>query len=96
MESGGGQVTVYDISRRHKLSYEIKIVEIGAVVKFNSNFTCGDPTILPYKLIHSRNRETDADATGISCTVRDTALRTPLSSCDKFVKHDPLLSEEIG
>ncbi|GBN36188.1 hypothetical protein AVEN_241700-1 [Araneus ventricosus] len=64
--------------------------------QFNSNFTCGDPTILPYKLIHSRNRGTDADATGISCTVRDTALRTPLSSCDKFVKHDPLLSEEIG
>ncbi|GBN11821.1 hypothetical protein AVEN_147001-1 [Araneus ventricosus] len=26
--------------------------------QFNSNFTCGDPTILPYKLIHSRNRGT--------------------------------------
>ncbi|GBM56160.1 hypothetical protein AVEN_43884-1 [Araneus ventricosus] len=25
---------------------------------FNSNFTCGDPTILPYELIHSRNRGT--------------------------------------
>ncbi|GBO04964.1 hypothetical protein AVEN_169708-1 [Araneus ventricosus] len=24
----------------------------------NSNFTCGDPTILPYELIHSRNRGT--------------------------------------
>ncbi|GBM68295.1 hypothetical protein AVEN_126833-1 [Araneus ventricosus] len=24
--------------------------------QFNSNFTCGDPTILPYELIHSRNR----------------------------------------
>ncbi|GBN61446.1 hypothetical protein AVEN_189116-1 [Araneus ventricosus] len=26
--------------------------------QFNSNFTCGDPTILPYGLIHSRNRGT--------------------------------------
>ncbi|GBM78607.1 hypothetical protein AVEN_218424-1 [Araneus ventricosus] len=26
--------------------------------EFNSNFTCGDPTILPYELIHSRNRAT--------------------------------------
>ncbi|GBO02330.1 hypothetical protein AVEN_151999-1 [Araneus ventricosus] len=26
--------------------------------QFNSNFTCGDPTILPYELIHSRNRGT--------------------------------------
>ncbi|GBM46814.1 hypothetical protein AVEN_132477-1 [Araneus ventricosus] len=25
---------------------------------FNSNLTCGDPTILPYELIHSRNRGT--------------------------------------
>ncbi|GBO26231.1 hypothetical protein AVEN_117893-1 [Araneus ventricosus] len=25
---------------------------------FNSNFTCGDPTILPYELIHSRNHGT--------------------------------------
>ncbi|GBM80900.1 hypothetical protein AVEN_245604-1 [Araneus ventricosus] len=24
--------------------------------QFNSNFTCGDPTILPYELIHSQNR----------------------------------------
>ncbi|GBN23719.1 hypothetical protein AVEN_215683-1 [Araneus ventricosus] len=24
--------------------------------QFNSNFRCGDPTILPYQLIHSRNR----------------------------------------
>ncbi|GBM92377.1 hypothetical protein AVEN_98012-1 [Araneus ventricosus] len=23
--------------------------------QFNNNFTCGDPTILPYELIHSRN-----------------------------------------
>ncbi|GBM37057.1 hypothetical protein AVEN_228076-1 [Araneus ventricosus] len=23
--------------------------------QLNSNFTCGDPTILPYELIHSRN-----------------------------------------
>ncbi|GBM78051.1 hypothetical protein AVEN_44581-1 [Araneus ventricosus] len=26
--------------------------------QFNSNFTCGYPTILPYELIHSRNRGT--------------------------------------
>ncbi|GBN42331.1 hypothetical protein AVEN_212815-1 [Araneus ventricosus] len=26
--------------------------------QFNSNFTCADPTILSYKLIHSRNRGT--------------------------------------
>ncbi|GBN30221.1 hypothetical protein AVEN_180786-1, partial [Araneus ventricosus] len=24
--------------------------------QFNSNFMCGDPTILPYELIHNRNR----------------------------------------
>ncbi|GBM39488.1 hypothetical protein AVEN_261396-1 [Araneus ventricosus] len=29
-----------------------------AYQQFNSNFTCGDPTILPYELIHSRNRGT--------------------------------------
>ncbi|GBL85971.1 hypothetical protein AVEN_59519-1 [Araneus ventricosus] len=85
--------------------------------QLNSNFTCGDPTILPYELIHGRNRDTvghnvrlprawqvldvyasrlNADTTGIWCTVRDTALRTPLSSSDKFVKHAPLLRGEIG
>ncbi|GBN65955.1 hypothetical protein AVEN_79857-1 [Araneus ventricosus] len=82
--------------------------------QFNSNFACGDPTILPYELIHSRNRATvghnvhlprawrlrvpphNADTTGIWCTVRDTAIRAPLSSRDKFVKHAPLLREEIG
>ncbi|GBM61253.1 hypothetical protein AVEN_30556-1 [Araneus ventricosus] len=26
--------------------------------QFNSNFTCADPMILPYELIHSRNRGT--------------------------------------
>ncbi|GBN06660.1 hypothetical protein AVEN_145660-1 [Araneus ventricosus] len=26
--------------------------------QFNSNFTWGDPTILPYELIHSQNRGT--------------------------------------
>ncbi|GBN09135.1 hypothetical protein AVEN_193873-1 [Araneus ventricosus] len=26
--------------------------------QFNSNFTCGDPSILPYELIHSRRRGT--------------------------------------
>ncbi|GBL92065.1 hypothetical protein AVEN_102612-1 [Araneus ventricosus] len=76
--------------------------------EFNNNFRCGDPTILPYEFIHSRctvdNNVSlpracpthNADTTGIWCTVRDTALRTPLSSCDKFVMHVPLLREEIG
>ncbi|GBN99564.1 hypothetical protein AVEN_263104-1 [Araneus ventricosus] len=32
MGAGGGQTTLDDISRRHKLSYEIKIVEIDLVV----------------------------------------------------------------
>ncbi|GBN85200.1 hypothetical protein AVEN_181959-1 [Araneus ventricosus] len=26
--------------------------------QFNTSFKCGDPTILPYELIHSRNRGT--------------------------------------
>ncbi|GBO08184.1 hypothetical protein AVEN_74165-1 [Araneus ventricosus] len=26
--------------------------------QFNSNFTCGNPTILPYEVIHSRSRGT--------------------------------------
>ncbi|GBO38602.1 hypothetical protein AVEN_24270-1 [Araneus ventricosus] len=26
--------------------------------QFNSNFTCGDPAILPYELVHSRDRGT--------------------------------------
>ncbi|GBM11662.1 hypothetical protein AVEN_16967-1 [Araneus ventricosus] len=76
--------------------------------QFNSKFTYGNPTILAYEFIHSRNRGTvghcpclgvpphNADTTGIWCTVRETALRTPLSSCDKFVKHASLLREEIG
>ncbi|GBN49372.1 hypothetical protein AVEN_76339-1 [Araneus ventricosus] len=37
----------------------------------------------------------NADSTGIWYTVRDTALRTPLSSCYKFEKYAPLLLEEI-
>ncbi|GBM17534.1 hypothetical protein AVEN_121433-1 [Araneus ventricosus] len=86
--------------------------------KFNSNSTCGDPTILPYELIHSRNRGNVGHTVGLPSTwqaldvytfrlitltppeygapCETTALRTPLSSCDKFVKHDPLLREEIG
>ncbi|GBM07589.1 hypothetical protein AVEN_230026-1 [Araneus ventricosus] len=35
-----------------------------------------------------RVRPHDADTTGIWYTVRDPALRTPLSSCDKFVKRE--------
>ncbi|GBO36206.1 hypothetical protein AVEN_95509-1 [Araneus ventricosus] len=82
--------------------------------QFNINFACGDPTILPYELIHSRNRGTvghsvrlilsmilrftphNVNTTGLWCNARDTDLRTPLSQCDKFVKHASLLREEIG
>ncbi|GBN54286.1 hypothetical protein AVEN_5261-1, partial [Araneus ventricosus] len=49
---------------------------------FNSNFKCGDPTILPYELIHGRNRGTvghivpppNADTTEISCTSSYTSF----------------------
>ncbi|GBN53335.1 hypothetical protein AVEN_35132-1 [Araneus ventricosus] len=63
--------------------------------QFNSNFSCSDPTILPGvdSLMFTRHND---DTTRLWCTVRDTALRTPLSSYDKFVKHAPLLREEIG
>ncbi|GBL67184.1 hypothetical protein AVEN_73580-1 [Araneus ventricosus] len=86
--------------------------------QFNSDFICGHPTILPYEIIHSRNRGTvghnvrlsrawqalDVNASRLitltppenGTPVRDTALRTPLSSCDKFVKHAHLPREEIG
>ncbi|GBN73084.1 hypothetical protein AVEN_24698-1 [Araneus ventricosus] len=79
--------------------------------QFNSNFTCGDLTILQYELIHSRNRGTfdhnmrlprawqvlDVSTSRlIMLTTPDTAIRTPPSSCDKFVKHAPLLYKEIG
>ncbi|GBO09711.1 hypothetical protein AVEN_38298-1 [Araneus ventricosus] len=37
----------------------------------------------------------NADITGIWCTVRETALLKLLSSCDKFVKHAPLLHFEL-
>ncbi|GBM04935.1 hypothetical protein AVEN_126088-1 [Araneus ventricosus] len=85
--------------------------------QFNSNFTCGDPTILPYELIHSQNSGTVGHSVrlpiawqvfdvyanrlltltppeyGAPC---ETLLSVPLSSCDKYVKHAPLLREEIG
>ncbi|GBM44987.1 hypothetical protein AVEN_225737-1 [Araneus ventricosus] len=85
--------------------------------QFNNNITCGDPTILPYELIHKRNRGTIVHdvrlprarqvlgvyasrlitlTTGIWCTVRDTGVGIPLSPYDKFVKHPPLLREEIA
>ncbi|GBO35022.1 hypothetical protein AVEN_150449-1 [Araneus ventricosus] len=68
--------------------------------QFNSNFTCGDPPKSWHCWSHCprclRFPPHNADTTGIWCTVRDTAPRTPLSSCDKFVKHAPFLREEIG
>ncbi|GBL85631.1 hypothetical protein AVEN_193099-1 [Araneus ventricosus] len=51
--------------------------------------TCVSPSCL-------RVPPPNADTTGIWCTGRGNALRTPFSSCDKFVKHAPLQSEEIG
>ncbi|GBL59714.1 hypothetical protein AVEN_134559-1, partial [Araneus ventricosus] len=44
----------------HKLCHNQLFVDYAmhssfAYRQFNSNFTCGDPTILPYELIHSRN-----------------------------------------
>ncbi|GBO35106.1 hypothetical protein AVEN_186566-1 [Araneus ventricosus] len=85
-----------------KLSVDYVMHSSLAYRQFNSNFTCVDQTILPFELIHSRNRGTvghnvrlprawqvlgclrdpplNTDTTGIWCTVRDTALRIPLSS----------------
>ena len=40
-----------------------------------------------------RVRPDNVDTTEIWCTVRDTALLTPLSSFDKFGKHAPILEE---
>ncbi|GBO46421.1 hypothetical protein AVEN_86904-1 [Araneus ventricosus] len=74
-------------------------------VKFNSNFKCGELTILPYELIHSRNRGTVGHIVldiyafrflTLTLPKYRAPLRTPRSSCDKFVKHAPLLREEIG
>ncbi|GBM58878.1 hypothetical protein AVEN_106044-1 [Araneus ventricosus] len=77
--------------------------------QFNTNFTCGDLTILPYELIHSRNRGTVGHNVRLSRArqVLDVyASRlitlTPPKYGDlfhptiKFVKHTPLLREEIG
>ncbi|GBM21928.1 hypothetical protein AVEN_187932-1 [Araneus ventricosus] len=100
-----------------KLFMDYVMYSSFAYRQFNSNFMCGDPTILPYELTHSRNLGTagrnvrqpsswqaldvyasphNADTTRIWCTMRDTALRTPLSFCEKFVKNAPLLRDEIG
>ncbi|GBO10640.1 hypothetical protein AVEN_15865-1 [Araneus ventricosus] len=100
-----------------KLFVDYVIHSSFACRQLNSNFPCGDPTILPYEFIHSQNLALlvttcacpgrgkslclrvpphNADTTGIWCTVRGIDLRTPHSSCDKFVKHAPLLREEIG
>ncbi|GBM40151.1 hypothetical protein AVEN_100564-1 [Araneus ventricosus] len=72
---------------------------------FNSNFTCGDPTIMPYEIIHSRNRGTVGQNVRLPrpCQVLDvyaprliTLTPPEYRSCDKFMKHAPLLHEEIG
>ncbi|GBN48371.1 hypothetical protein AVEN_150673-1 [Araneus ventricosus] len=41
-----------------KLLVDYVMRSFFAYRQFNSNFTCGDPTILPYEFIHSRNRGT--------------------------------------
>ncbi|GBN50745.1 hypothetical protein AVEN_31436-1 [Araneus ventricosus] len=41
-----------------KLFVDYVMQSFFAYRQFNSNFTCGDQTILPYELIHSRNRGT--------------------------------------
>ncbi|GBN96495.1 hypothetical protein AVEN_251022-1 [Araneus ventricosus] len=41
-----------------KLFLDYVMYSSFACRQFDSNFTCGDPTILPYELIHSRNRGT--------------------------------------
>ncbi|GBO00855.1 hypothetical protein AVEN_275421-1 [Araneus ventricosus] len=41
-----------------KLFVDYVIHSSFAYPRFNTNFTCGDPTILPYELTHSRNRGT--------------------------------------
>ncbi|GBN14745.1 hypothetical protein AVEN_179854-1 [Araneus ventricosus] len=43
MGLGGGQATHDDIYRRHKLSYEIKIVEICRVVVAGELYYCREP-----------------------------------------------------
>ncbi|GBL98662.1 hypothetical protein AVEN_19711-1 [Araneus ventricosus] len=100
-----------------KLFVEYVMHSSFAYQQFNSNFTCGDPTILPLSsstaeivallvttcacpgrgksLIFTRPPHS-TDTTGIWCKVRDTTLRTPLSSCDKFLKNAPILCAEIG
>ncbi|GBN86922.1 hypothetical protein AVEN_145529-1 [Araneus ventricosus] len=51
--------------------------------QFNSNFTCGDPTILPYELIHSRNRNTVGHNVRLPEGVaRPLFLRVPPHSAD--------------
>ncbi|GBO06613.1 hypothetical protein AVEN_176518-1 [Araneus ventricosus] len=86
--------------------------------QFNSNFTFGDPTILPYELINSRNRGTVGHNVRLprAWQVLDVyasrliTLTPPKYSapCEtllsvhlfhpaiKFVKHAPLLREDIG
>ncbi|GBN90649.1 hypothetical protein AVEN_134038-1, partial [Araneus ventricosus] len=41
-----------------KLFVDYVMHSSSAYRQFNSNFTCGEPTILPYEFIHSRNRGT--------------------------------------
>ncbi|GBL73070.1 hypothetical protein AVEN_96763-1 [Araneus ventricosus] len=47
--------TNFDIT---KLFVDYVMHSSFAYRQFNSNFTCGDPTILLYELIHNRNRGT--------------------------------------
>ncbi|GBM21101.1 hypothetical protein AVEN_200784-1 [Araneus ventricosus] len=99
-----------------KLFVDYVIHNSFAYRQFNGNFKCCHPPILPYELIHSRNRGTVGHnvrlpkvwqvlvvyasrlitlTPGLGFTVRDTALCTPLSSCDEFVKHAPFCAKKL-
>ncbi|GBO16727.1 hypothetical protein AVEN_246133-1 [Araneus ventricosus] len=88
-----------------KISVDYVMHSSFAYRQFNSNFTCGDPTILPYELIHSRNRGPVGHIVldiyafrliTLTLPKYRAPLRTPLSSCDKFVRHVLVLRDEIG
>ncbi|GBM83618.1 hypothetical protein AVEN_260295-1 [Araneus ventricosus] len=83
-----------------------KKLDLSLSFQLNTNFTCGDPMILLYELIHSRNRGTVGHNVLLprARQVLDvypphnpdtTGIWLPLSSYDKFVKYSTLLREEI-
>ncbi|GBN20604.1 hypothetical protein AVEN_211222-1 [Araneus ventricosus] len=51
--------------------------------QFKSHFTCGDPTILPYELIHSRNRGTAGHKARLSWTWQVLESSSDVKKLDK-------------